>query len=49
MPSASTVFVDTNVLLLTQDLQHDLRVDKLRILNPFRSGPEVLDAPALTP
>lgn len=32
-------------LLLTEDLQHDLRVDQLRILNPFLIGPEVLDAP----
>lgn len=32
-------------LLLTEDLQHDLRVDKLRIVNPFLAGPELLDAP----
>ena len=32
-------------LLLTEDLQHDLRIDTLRILNPFLVGPEVLDAP----
>ncbi len=32
-------------LLLTEDLQHDLRVDKLRIVNPFLVGPELLDAP----
>ena len=33
-------------LLLTEDLQHDQRVDRLRIVNPFLVGPEVLDAPA---
>lgn len=33
-------------LLLTEDLQHDQRIDKLRILNPFLVGPELLDAPA---
>jgi predicted nucleic acid-binding protein len=33
-------------LLLTEDLQHDLRIDTLRILNPFLVGPEALDAPA---
>lgn len=32
-------------LLLTEDLQHDQRIDKLRILNPFLVGPEILDAP----
>lgn len=31
-------------LLLTEDLQHDQRIDQLRILNPFLVGPEVLDA-----
>jgi len=30
-------------ILLTEDLQHDQRIDKLRILNPFLVGPEVLD------
>lgn len=29
-------------LLLTEDLQHDLQVDRLRIINPFLVGPEVL-------
>jgi predicted nucleic acid-binding protein len=33
-------------LLLTEDLQHDQRIDKLRIVNPFVLGPELLDAPA---
>lgn len=33
-------------LLLTEDLQHDLRIDTLRILNPFLVGPEALDASA---
>jgi len=32
-------------LLLTEDLQHDQRIDKLRIVNPFLVGPEVLAAP----
>jgi predicted nucleic acid-binding protein len=34
-------------VLLTEDLQHDQRIDsKLRIVNPFVLGPEVLDAAA---
>lgn len=33
-------------LLLTEDLQHDLLIDGVRILNPFLVGPELLDAPA---
>lgn len=33
-------------LLLTEDLQHDQRIDKLRIVNPFLVGPDLLDAPA---
>lgn len=32
--------------LLTEDLQHDQRIEKLRVLNPFLAGPERLDAPA---
>jgi predicted nucleic acid-binding protein len=32
--------------LLTEDLQHDQRIDTLRIVNPFLVGPELLDAPA---
>ena len=32
-------------LLISEDLQHDLRIESLRILNPFLVGPEVLDAP----
>ncbi len=31
--------------LLTEDLQHDQRIDQVRIINPFLVGPEVLDAP----
>lgn len=31
-------------LLLTEDLQHDQRIDQVRIVNPFLVGPEVLDA-----
>jgi predicted nucleic acid-binding protein len=30
-------------LLLTEDLQHGLRIDKLQIANPFLVGPEILD------
>ena len=33
-------------LMLTEDLQHDQRIDNLHILNPFRVGPEVLDTAA---
>lgn len=32
-------------LLLSEGLQHDQMIDKVRILNPFLVGPEVLDAP----
>ncbi len=32
--------------LLTEDLQHEQRIEKLHILNPFLAGPERLDAPA---
>lgn len=31
-------------VLLTEDLQHDQRIDKVRIVNPFMAGPELLDA-----
>jgi predicted nucleic acid-binding protein len=31
-------------LLLTEDLQHGQRIDKLQIINPFIAGPEILDA-----
>ena len=30
-------------VLLTEDLQHDQMIDKVRILNPFLAGPETLD------
>ena len=30
-------------LLLTEDLQHDQKIDGLRIINPFVLGPDVLD------
>ena len=30
-------------ILLTEDLQHEQRIDSLRIVNPFRVGPETLD------
>lgn len=33
-------------VLLTEDLQHGLEVDRLRIVNPFIAGPEILDATA---
>ena len=29
--------------LLTEDMQHDLVIDKVRILNPFLAGPDMLD------
>jgi len=31
-------------LLLTEDLQHDQRIDSVRIVNPFEIGPSLLDA-----
>jgi predicted nucleic acid-binding protein len=33
------------VALLTEDLQHGLNVDQLRIINPFLSSPTELEAP----
>jgi predicted nucleic acid-binding protein len=33
-------------VLLTEDLQHDQRIDNLRIVNPFMADPELLDAAA---
>jgi predicted nucleic acid-binding protein len=30
-------------LLVTEDLQHDQRIDGLRIVNPFLAGPELLE------
>lgn len=36
-------------LLLTEGLQHGQRIDSLTIINPFRTGPEVLDQPPATP
>lgn len=30
-------------ILLTENLQHDRQIDGLRIVNPFLSGPEILD------
>lgn len=32
-------------VLLTEDLPHDQRIGDLRIVNPFRAGPELLDSP----
>jgi predicted nucleic acid-binding protein len=32
-------------LLLTEDLQHDQQLGGVRVLNPFRVGPEVLETP----
>lgn len=32
-------------LLLTEDLQHDQVIDGVRVINPFRVGPELLTAP----
>jgi predicted nucleic acid-binding protein len=31
-------------LLLTEDQQHDQQIDGVRIVNPFKAGPELLDA-----
>jgi len=31
------------VVFLTEDLQHNQQIDKLRIINPFLVGPELLD------
>ena len=31
--------------LLTEDLQHGQAIDTLRIVNPFLTGPEILDTP----
>lgn len=36
-------------VLLTEDLQHDQRIDGLRIVNPFLAGPEMLDSIVDTP
>lgn len=33
-------------VLLTEDLQHDQRIETLRIVNPFKVGPELLDTVA---
>lgn len=30
-------------VFLTEDLPHDQRIDKLRIINPFVAGPDLLD------
>jgi predicted nucleic acid-binding protein len=32
--------------LLTEDLQHGLQIDGVRIVNPFLVSPEILDTPA---
>jgi predicted nucleic acid-binding protein len=36
-------------LLLTEDLQHGQQIDGVRIVNPFVTGPEILDKPVDTP
>ncbi len=33
-------------LLLTENLQHDQRIDSVRIVNPFMVAPELLDSSA---
>ncbi len=33
-------------VLLTEDLQHDQFIDKVRVINPFLTGPDMLDASA---
>ena len=35
--------------VLTEDLPHQQQIDSVQILNPFVTGPEVLDAPAANP
>lgn len=30
-------------ILLSEDMQHEQRIDKLQIINPFKAGPELLD------
>jgi predicted nucleic acid-binding protein len=30
-------------LMLTEDLQHDQDIDGVRIVDPFRAGPDLLD------
>jgi predicted nucleic acid-binding protein len=32
--------------LITEDLQHEQRIDRVQIVNPFLVGPELLDRPA---
>lgn len=32
--------------LITEDLQHEQRIDSVQIVNPFLVGPELLDRPA---
>jgi predicted nucleic acid-binding protein len=32
--------------VITEDLQHEQRIDSVQILNPFLVGPDVLDRPA---
>jgi predicted nucleic acid-binding protein len=32
--------------LITEDLQHEQRIDSVQVINPFLVGPELLDAPA---
>lgn len=40
---ADKVFVDTNVLLYSsEDLQENQKLEDLRIVNPFRTGPAAL-------
>jgi len=31
--------------LISEDMQHEQQVDSVRILNPFKTGPEALDEP----
>lgn len=31
------------VLLLSEDMQHEQQIDKLQIINPFKTGPALLD------
>jgi len=42
---AGSALVSGCRILLTEDLQHEMFIENLRLLNPFRVSPESLDAP----
>jgi predicted nucleic acid-binding protein len=33
--------------LLTEDLPHELQIDRVRVLNPFLTGPDILNRPVI--